>query len=82
MTALRDGCFRLLAVMVHRYSRDPATRAASARQAMVAAINLYAIETSPGEAALGASEVLAHVAQVQRRDQRAASVVAKSGERA
>lgn len=61
-----DGLFRLAVVAIRRYSREPSTRHLSARTLAVTAINILAAETSPGEAALIASEAFADIAQAQR----------------
>ena len=61
------GLLRMLSVAVRRYSRDPETRAASARHMLAASINLYAAHTSAGEAALTASEVLSDMAVAERK---------------
>lgn len=68
--AHRGGLFRLLSVWTRRYSREPASRDASARGALVAAISLYALETSVGEAAMVAAEAVADLAQTERREGR------------
>lgn len=67
-----DGFVRLLAVGLHRYSRDPATRAASARLMLSCAIRLLAAETSAPQAALDVSETLADLAREERGAARAA----------
>lgn len=75
-----EGSFlRLASVALRRYTRDPDQRPAAARLLASAAICLLAEETSPGEAALSASETLAQLAQRQRRDFLAVSEAAKAG---
>jgi hypothetical protein len=63
-----EGMFRIVSSMARRYSRDPATRTTSSRHLLIAAINLYAGHTSPGEAALMAAEAIADLAASERRE--------------
>lgn len=74
--------FRLLMVAGRRYSRDPETRPAAARLLVSAAINLLAVETDEGEAALTAAEVLAGLAAAKRKKLQGLRVVSTGGERA
>lgn len=63
----RESLPRLLSSMMRRYSRDPESRPVSARHLASYALRLLAAETSPGEAALAASETLAALVQEERR---------------
>lgn len=61
------GIFRLVGIAFRRYARDPDTRQTSARLMLINALALYASLTSVGDAAVTASEMVASLAQQERR---------------
>jgi hypothetical protein len=64
---MKDEAFRLVMVAVRRYSRDPGSRAQSARLLMTSAIALYASETSVAEVAVASAEAVATLTQIERQ---------------
>jgi hypothetical protein len=62
---------RLMKTGFQRYTADPATRQAAARTMLSAALNLYASQTSAGEAALHAADVITVLGNDERRQKRA-----------
>lgn len=76
-----DGLVRLASVAFRKYAGGKADRASAARLLMTSAIRLYAAETTPGDAALGAGEVIGELSVSQRRSDKAQRVASASGER-
>lgn len=68
-----EGLLRFVSIGLRRYSREPDSRANSARLMMSAAIRLFAEETTAGEAALTASEIFAELSAEQRKADREAT---------
>lgn len=66
--SVTDAPVRLLTSALRRYTRDPSTRKVSALHMLRNAARILASETSPGDAALAAAEVLSEIAQQDRRD--------------
>lgn len=62
---------RLLKTGFTRYTADPSTREHSARTMLSAALTLYASQTSAGEAALHAADIISPIAADERRQRRA-----------
>ena len=72
MNTYVDGIIRLATIALHRFTRDPETRAASSLHLLRYAVRLHASVTSPGDAALAAGEVVGELAVEERRRAREA----------
>lgn len=62
---------RLVQTGFKRFTADPSSRVNSARTMLTAALTLYASQTSAGEAALTAADIVTVLGNDERRQQRA-----------